>query len=388
MLEVPIYVATIIIALIALGELISILTKAWIPSLMIILAGYLILLWTGVLPADLIPKSTMTAMGGILIGVVITHMGTLIPISQIKSQYKAILIALIGMVLGAGLILLVVTPILGYASAVAGTGPVTGGIIAYLITAEKLTALGLDDLVAIAAIVLGIQSLIGLPLANVLLRKYATKKRDRGDFLALPAGPLTDRPEAKVRRQLIPEKFQQPPILLLLLFLSASLAKYLDTLTGLNYGVWALLIGVGAHLIGLFPAKTMEKANSFGFGLVAIIVVIMGSVSGVSFETLLKTIGPALLILGIGAIGIMAGGWLGSKLFKWDPLKGMPIALTALFGFPGDYMLCQEVSRSVGRNPEERKNIFDELVTPMLVAGFTNVTTTSILVASILVQTL
>ncbi|GAA4361282.1 hypothetical protein [Paeniglutamicibacter cryotolerans] len=387
MLEVPIYVATIIVAIIALGELVSILTKAWIPSLMIILAGYLVLLWTGVIPPDLIPKSTMAAVGGVLIGVVITHMGTLIPISQIKSQYKAILIALIGMVLGSGLILLVVTPILGYASAVAGTGPVTGGIIAYLITAEKLTALGLDNLVAISAIVLGIQSLVGLPLANVLLRKYATKKRDRGDFLLAVEAPAGT-PEPKVRRQLIPEKFQQPPILLLLLFLAASLAKWLDTLTGLNYGVWALLIGVGAHLIGLFPAKTMEKANSFGFGLVAIIVVIMGSVSGVTFEVLLKTIGPALLILGIGAIGIMAGGWFGSKLFKWDPLKGMPIALTALFGFPGDFMLCREVSRSVGRTPEEQKNIFDELVTPMLVAGFTNVTTTSILVASILVQTL
>lgn len=67
------------------------------------------------------------AVGSLLVADVITHMGTLIPIKQLRSQYKAIMIALFGIVLGAGLILLVLSPILGYATAVAGAGPVTGG---------------------------------------------------------------------------------------------------------------------------------------------------------------------------------------------------------------------------------------------------------------------
>lgn len=126
MLDQPIYVATIIILLLAVGEVISILSRAWIPSLLIIFVGYLVLIWTGVLPADLVPNSALAAVGSLLVAAVITHMGTLIPIKQLRSQYKAVLIALFGIVLGAGLILLVVSPILGYATAVAGAGPVTG----------------------------------------------------------------------------------------------------------------------------------------------------------------------------------------------------------------------------------------------------------------------
>lgn len=310
---------------------------------------------------------------------------------------------------GAVLILAVLTPLLGYPTAVAGTGPVTGGLTAYLITTQKLTEAGSDSLVAVAAIVLGLQSLIGLPLANILLRKYAAKMRDRGDFAVrapVPAVVLDARtspatsadPEAGAETvsashprhgfQLVPEKFQQPSILLFAQFIAASLATWLDALTGLNYGVWALLLGLLGRMLGFFPAKAMEKANAFGFGLIAVVVVIMASISTVTFATVKATIGPAILILLVGAIGIMIGGWVASKVFKWDPLKGMPIALTALFGFPGDFMLCQEVSRSVGRDERERTAIFDELVTPMLVAGFTTVTTASIVVASVLVTTL
>lgn len=389
MFEEPVYVATIIMLLLAVGEVISILSKAWLPSLLIILAGYLVLLWAGILPTDMLPDSTLAAMGSLFVAVVITHMGTLLPLNQIKGQYKAVLIALIGITFGAGLILLIVSPILGYASAVAGAGPVTGGIIAYVVTAERLNELGMQSLIVIPALILGLQKLTGLPLANFLLRKYATKLRDRGDLDDAAAGKdSTQATDVKKGLQLIPEKFQEPPVLLLLLFISASLATWLDSLTGLNYGVWALAIGLVGRVLGVFPEKAMQKANAFGLGMASIIVVIMASVSTVTFEDVVKTLWPAVLILTVGATGIMAGGWLASKMFKWDPLKGMPVALTALFGFPADYLLCQEVSRSVGRNAREQKALFDELVTPMLVGGFTTVTTASIVIASILVETI
>ncbi|WP_051479000.1 hypothetical protein [Arthrobacter sp. H5] len=315
----------------------------------------------------------------------------------------SILIALAGIVLGTGLILLVITPILGYASAVAGAGPVAGGIIAYIITAERLTELGFEQLIVIPALVLGLQSLFGLPIANIMLRKYAMKLHDRGHFdeagsktsTTTGSGALTTiAPEAGATKtsrrglQLIPERFQEPPILLLMLFVSASLASWLDSLTGLNYGVWALLFGLLGHLVGIFPARAMEKANSFGLGIASVIVVIMASLSTVTFESVVQSFWPVVLILAVGVTGISIGGLAASKLLQWDPLKGMPLALTALFGFPGDYLVCQEISRSVGRNDREKAMIFDELVTPMLVAGFATVTTASIVIASILIQTI
>ena len=415
MLDQPVFVATIILLLLAVGEVISILSRAWVPSLLIVFIGYLVLIWTGVLPDDLVPNSALAAMGSLLIAAVITHMGTLIPLKLLRSQYQAIGISLIGIVLGAGLVLLIVSPILGYASAVAGAGPVTGGILAYIITAERLTELGFEYLVVIPALVLGVQSLFGMPLANILLRRYAVKLQRAGHFdtdaqnpdsAAAGASPQGDGPGSGTspgsgavgtatltvapprRLQLLPVRFHEPAIILGLLLAAGSLATWLGSITGVNYGIWALLLGILGHVLGIFPEQAMHKANAFGLAMAAVIVVVLASMSSVTWDDLVDAFWPVLLILAVGGTGILVGGWLGSKLFKWDPLKGIPVALTALFGFPGDYVLCQEISRSVGRDEREQKAIFDELVTPMLVGGFTTVTTGSIVVASILIQTI
>ncbi|MDY0406098.1 hypothetical protein P5G51_012475 [Virgibacillus sp. 179-BFC.A HS] len=103
---------------------------------------------------------------------------------------------------------------------------------------------------------------------------------------------------------------------------------------------------------------------------------------------MLHNLPSIILILVIGTAGIALGGFIVSKLVKWHPYKGMPVALTALFGFPADFLLCEEVSRSTARNEKEEKLIFNELLTPMLIGGFTTVTVASVIIAGILVQTI
>ena len=71
-------------------------------------------------------------------------MGTLIPMKVMKSQYKAVLITLIGLMFSVAFILLIVSPFFGYDTGVAGAGPLTGGLIAYLVTAEALQKAGLQ----------------------------------------------------------------------------------------------------------------------------------------------------------------------------------------------------------------------------------------------------
>ncbi|WKL00367.1 hypothetical protein Q0F98_25035 [Paenibacillus amylolyticus] len=172
------------------------------------------------------------------------------------------------------------------------------------------------------------------------------------------------------------------------MFIMGSLSIYLGNVTGLSYSIWALLLGVLGHLIGLFPSRILDKASTSGIAMIGLIVVVMTSMESITFDAVVSSIIPVLFIIAIGVIGVLIGGFVGSKLFKWDPLKGLPVALTALFGFPGDYIICEEVSRSVGRDENERKAILDEILTPMLVGGFTTVTTASVLIASILIKTL
>ncbi|HZK11644.1 MAG TPA: hypothetical protein VFD10_04745 [Atribacterota bacterium] len=62
--------------------------------------------------------------------------------------------------------------------------------------------------------------------------------------------------------------------------------------------------------------------------------------------------------------------------------------LTAEFGFPANYWISYEVSRSVAGNKKEEAYILDRVLTPMLVGGYVSVTITSIIIAGILVNTL
>lgn len=225
-----------------------------------------------------------------------------------------------------------------------------------------------------------------MPVANTMLRKYVAKRRAEGAYAGARGGARLQTGDS--RRILLPTAYQTPAILLTLLFVLGLLATALDKLTGLNYAVWALFLGLGAQAIGLVPPKTMEKGNSFGLGMVIIIMVVLGSLNGITPESLVAAIVPSLVILAAGLVGIVIFAGAASKLLKWDPLKGMPVALTALFGFPADYLLCQEISRSVGVDDAERDAIMEDIYTPMLIGGFTTVTIASVVVASVLLTTI
>ncbi|MBU5353575.1 hypothetical protein ACN9MH_06140 [Paenibacillus silvae] len=384
----PIFVASILLLLLAAGELVSVWSRARIPSLLIILVGFLLLSWAGFFPEGIVKTSALTAFGSLMVAPLLVHMGTLIPIKLIRSQYKAILISLIATITGTVLILLIVSPIYGYTVAVSGASPVVGGILSYLITTQKLQELNLAYLITIPAVIMAIHSLFGMPIATNLLRRYVVKMKGQGFFENKSSVGSADPHAVNTSKALLPSRFQTPPILLFLLFLAGSLAVLLNSLTSINYSIWALLLGILGHMAGIFPARIMDKAGTTGAAMVGLIVVVMSSTDGVTYDALVQSLGPVLLIIVIAAVGIIVGGFAASKLLKWDPLKGIPVALTAMFGFPGDYIICEEVSRSVTEDEQERKVIMDEILTPMLVGGFTTVTTASIVVASILVNTL
>ena len=57
-----------------------------------------------------------------------------------------------------------------------------------------------------------------------------------------------------------------------------------------------------------------------------------------------------------------------------------------MYGFPADYLLTNEVVRSVGRTDEEREALSEAMLPPMLVGGFTSVSAGSVVIASVLVS--
>lgn len=390
MFDQPIVIFAIILLLFALGEYLSIVSKARIPMLFVVIFGYLSLLWTGVFPEDLFDRANLTAFAAMMPAPLIVHMGTIIPFNQLKQQWKSVLIALSGIVVAAILIILIGVPIIGYAESVAGVGPLTGGTLAFIITSEKLIEVGLVSLITIPAIIMALQKFVGMALATQFLRRYALKLREgMKDLEEVSANDSMKMEEGYPEpRSFLPKRYQTSVILLAQVFLGGALAVVLGDLTSVNYSLWALAIGIIGSYTRFFVGSIMERANALGLSMALLIVVILSSMDTITFSVFIKYLPYGLLILFVGAIGIMIGGYLMSRFFKWDYLLGMPVALTALIGFPADYIISREVSRSIGRNEKEQKYIFDQILTPMLVGGFTTVTVASIVIASILIQTL
>lgn len=392
MLDQPVIATMLILGVIVIGEVISILTRARIPMLLVFLIMYLGLLWTGIFPKDLAEKSNFATVGVILTAPLIVHMGTLIPLKVMKRQFKAVLIALSGVVVSGGLILLVITFVFDYKTAIAGVGPLTGGLVAFLLTSDKLKELGLVSLMTIPVLVMAFQGVIGMPLASNFLRKYALKLRDATDeglFVAATSEALNIEEPSPAAAAVVKEsRFNSPVILLFKLFVGGALAIMLEHFTTISYSLWCLVIGIIGTRFHFYEESMMEKANAFSvamLGLVFSVVLTMGSITP---QMLIEYLPQIALILVVGAVGLIVGGFISSKVLGWHPYKGIPVALTAMFGFPGDYILCEEVSRSVARNKEEEKVIFNELLSSMLVGGFTTVTIASVVIASLLMKTI
>lgn len=436
----PILAAAIVLAFIALGELVSLWSKARVPALLVAMLGVFVFAKAGIIPADLVETSTMVALGALIQPALMVHMGSLIPLSVIRQQWRAVLIALAGMVVGVGFVLAAVTPLFGFEYAVAGSGPLAGGIVSTALTTQGLTGAGVAGTVLVVpTLVLMLQSLPSMPLTNLLLRRYALHLRDGAgaassnrvtagvaapqggagdgvpgvvsgstDDAAVPRSDtaFTDWPTADAtaepprdgglgggaaRRTLVrlPESLRENQLFLLfLVLLAGSAAFYLGQWTGVSYSIWGLALGIALTALGVLPDKILERSNSFGLAMAAIICIVIAPLMGASIADVLASLAPVVAILLIGMLGILIGGAVMTKLLGWDPRLGMPVALTAMFGFPADYLIVQEVVRSTGRDEAEQEALRTRILPPMLIGGFTSVSAGSIVIASVLVSLL
>jgi hypothetical protein len=61
------------------------------------------------------------------------------------------------------------------------------------------------------------------------------------------------------------------------------------------------------------------------------------------------------------------------------------VSLTALYGFPADYIITVEVIKSITEDEKEREILTSRMLPPMLVGGFITVTIVSVILAGIFV---
>ncbi|WP_309130447.1 hypothetical protein [Brevibacterium sp.] len=384
-----IFAAAVILAFIALGELVSIWSKARIPSLLVAMLGIFIFAKIGVVPTSVVDDSMLVQIYTILVAPLLFHMGSLIPLRTMLKQWRSVIITVSGMLVAVLLLLLVVAPLFGFETFVAGAGPLAGGIVATSLTTEGLTATGAASaVIVLPALVLMLQSLPSMPLTNFLLRRFATKLRDSGELHALALQHHRDEEVAASKKKLVtlPHYLVDNQLFMLFAILvGGSAATLLAIPTHIPASILALILGIASTTIGLTPERVMEKSSSFGIAMAGVIAIVMAPLVTASVQDVITAFLPTLTILVIGGTGIVIGGLLATKLLHWRAPLGMSVALTAMYGFPADYLLTHEVARSVGRDRDEKEALLNVMLPPMLVGGFTAVSSGSIVIASVLV---
>jgi len=95
---------------------------------------------------------------------------------------------------------------------------------------------------------------------------------------------------------------------------------------------------------------------------------------------------PIVVAFAISVVGIVAVAFLSAKIFGYSWEMSLAIGVCCLFGFPGTFIVSQEVANAVGETSEERDFILTGILPKMLVSGFTTVTIASVFLAGFLVK--
>ena len=375
---------TIVMLIWTISDFVSKKTKSLLSSLLVASIIFLIGFKSNLLPKDILPNSSLLALGTTVVGFIIVHIGTMISIEELKQQWKTVVVG-VSAIIGIAVALLLVGPLFESRNyAIAAIGAVSGGTISIIIVQEAALALGLLSVAVLPVLISALQGLIGFPLTSIILRKEA--KRLQGEYRA---GTLkTVKVEAKETEQKskLPEAFQTTAGTLFVVGVIVLISTLVNNLTGglLNTFIVALLLGVTLRAFGILKPNILTGIDAYGLMMLAILIIIFGPLATIEPQDLIDLIVPISLSFLVGVSGSILFAIVTGKLLGYSFLMSIAVGLTSLYGFPGTMILSQEAAKSIAETEEERLAIEAQILPKMIIAGFSTVTITSVFITSIL----
>ncbi len=382
---------TVVLLIMAVGDIVSLKTKAYIPSVFVSALIFIIGFWT------IFPKNLME-IGGfsmplikLSIYLILVHMGTLMSVKELLAQWKVVLIAFAGIMGIVGMNITVGYLLFGKNMVVVATPPLTGGIVASIMMSEAAAAKGLESLAILAIIIYIMQGFAGYPLTAIMLKKEGKRLlkefrlnrnlKTEGEILHNTKSKLKIFPELK-------EKYKTTYVLLTKMGFVALLSVGFAQLTHefISRYVICLIFGVIAAEIGFLERKPLNASGSFGFMMTVIMAFIFSQLAKSTPQMLTKLLVPLFGIIFLGVIGMWIFSIVVGRILKVSKEMAFAVSLTALYGFPPNYILTDEASTALAQNKEEKEFLMDIMLPQMLVGGFTTVTIVSVILAGIFIK--
>lgn len=391
----------VIMAVLLVGQWVASLTKAWIPSVFVSAVVFLIGFWT-ILPKDIAVKASYdTPFVTICISMLLVHLGTLMSLKKLIDQWRAVCIALLGVAGTLLLTLTVGTLLFDWHTVIASVPPLTGGLVAALLMTNGLKDAGLTAFVALPVTMLMIHGVFGYPLTAIMLKRedrrlskiyQSMSDEERAQIsvasTATENAAAQDKPSQSKFLALFPEKYQTSAFILLRVALIALLSNWVAGLTGgaLNANVVCLIFGVIAHQFGFLEDDALNKAGVFNWLMYGLLGYIFAQLAGTTPQQLVSMLVQIIVLIALGMFGMFIASFVLCKPFGMSKEMAFSCSLTALFGFPADYILTTEVAHNVAKSKEEEQYLLDNTLPQMLVGGFATVSIASVIIASVFLK--
>ncbi|MDM5329046.1 hypothetical protein [Neobacillus sp. CF12] len=390
----------ILMAILFIGDLVAVRTKAWVPSIFVCAVLFLLGYWT-FFPQDIVALAGVPpVVATMMMYLLITNMGTLLSIQELKNQWKTIVIALSGILGIIAFLFGIGTFIFGFETIVVAIPPLVGGVVSALIMSEGAKEAGLASLSVFAIVIYVMQGFAGYPITSIVLKKEGKRllqqyrsgqlaEKAQGKAAAeVAAASAVAKPELKLFKNM-PEKYNTDFFKFLRLSLVAFLAYQTSTLlapvVAVSPFVLCLLFGVIATSVGFLEKQVLQKANGFGFAIMALMLFIFDGLKQATPSMMLEIIYPLVGTIVLGVIGMYIFSFIAGKILKVSKEMAFAVSLTALYGFPADYIITNEVIKSLTEDEKEREMLTSNMLPPMLVGGFITVTIVSVVLAGIFV---
>ncbi|MFJ5761503.1 hypothetical protein ACIQAA_20825 [Neobacillus sp. NPDC093182] len=389
----------ILMLILFIGDFVAVRTKAWVPSIFICAVLFLGGYWT-FFPQDIVALAGVPpVVATMMMYLLITNMGTLLSLQELKNQWKTIIIALSGILGIIAILFGIGTFLFGYQTVVVAIPPLVGGVVSALIMSEGAKEAGLASLSVFAIVIYVMQGFAGYPITSIVLKKEGKRllqqyrsgqlaEKAQGKAAVEVAAEAAAKPELKLFKNM-PEKYNTDFFKFLRLSLVAYLAYLTSTLLApvvtISPFVLCLLFGVIATSAGFLEKQVLQKANGFGFAIMALMLFIFDGLKQATPSMMLEIIYPLVGTIVLGVIGMYIFSFIAGKILKVSKDMAFAVSLTALYGFPADYIITNEVIKSLTEDEKEREMLTSNMLPPMLVGGFITVTMVSVILAGIFV---
>ena len=382
--------AAVIFVVFAAGDMISAKTKAIVSMLLVASVVFLVGFWTGVFPTTMFADSTLLSMAGLLVTMLLVHLGTTIKLRDFGAQWRTVIISAVACIAISAAVYFIGQLIIDRGFALVGAPILSGGVVATLQMQEMAQKADLPQLAVFATLVMCAQGFVGYPVASLCLKSEAKRIKAQLDAGELSvASQDAEKAAAASRKKLIPAlpaKYKTPNVVLAKVVLVALLSVFVSSLfhDAVNKLVWCLIFGVLCKELGFLDEDALGKANATGIVMPIITLSIFTNLASATPEMVVSMVVPLLVVIAIGTVAFAVVSILIGKIFHYSWQMSVAIGSSCLFGFPGTVIISNEVSESTGTTPEEKAYINAQIMPKMLVAGMVTVSITSVLVAGVM----